>query len=197
MNEKKKEEYIKKIYNVSVEELFKIAKESIIHYLNNRKYPKFEDNSKKGASFVTLFKNKALRGCIGSILPVRPLKTDVSYNAINAAFFDPRFEPLSEEELKNNEKNFEIEISILTPLKKFEGNVKDWINFISKEKPGIFIKKGLYSATFLPDVWKELNDPFEFMNHLSLKAGLGVTDWVDSEKYYYYTFSFKKRWDQI
>jgi len=188
------QEKIEKLYNVSIEELFKIAKESIIFYLKNKKYPKISDNSKKGASFVTLFKNNTLRGCIGSIKAFRPLKHDVAYNAINAAFFDPRFDPLREEELK---ENLEIEISILTPMKKFEGSLRDWINFIAKEKPGVFIKKGLNSATFLPDVWKELTDPFEFMNHLSIKANMKVTDWVESEKYYYYTYSFKKNWKNI
>jgi len=190
----KSKEIVGELYNISVDELFKTAKESILFYLNNKKFPKIEDYSKKGASFVTIFKNGYLRGCIGSVQAIRPLKQDVSINAINAAFSDPRFEPLRGEELK---ENIELEISILTPLKKFEGSIKEWINFISKEKPGILIKKGHYSSTFLPDVWKELNDPFEFMNHLALKAGLKVTDWVDSEKYYYFTYSFKKAWDEI
>jgi len=193
----KKEELVKKEFGVSVDELFKIAKDSILYFLDYQKFPSVEKKGKRAATFVTLFEKGNLRGCIGTITPIRYITEDVSVNAINAAFFDPRFLPLTKEELKENEDNLEIEISILTPMKRFEGSVKEWIEFIEREKPGVFIKKGPFSATFLPDVWKELPDPFEFMNHLSLKAGMSITDWVDAEKYYYYTLSFKKRWKDI
>ena len=197
MAKKDKEKIIEQLYNVSVEDLFKVAKSSIDYYLSFNKWPKVKPIGKEAATFVTLFEKGNLRGCIGSLKAIRPILVDVSVNAINAAFYDPRFTPLTKEELKENEDNFEIEISILSPLKKFEGSVKEWIEFIEKEKPGVFIQKGIYSATFLPDVWKQLPDPFEFMNHLALKAGMNITDWVDSEKFYYYTYVFKRKWKDI
>ncbi len=179
------------------EELFKIAKYSILYYLKNKKEPLIKEKGEKLATFVTLLVNNNLRGCIGSILATRDVYKDVSINAINAAFFDPRFNPLTEEELKRIENDLIIEISILTPMKKFKGNIKEWLNFLKKEKPGVFIKKGFYSATFLPDVWEEIPDEILFMNHLALKAGLRPDEWIDSEKYYYFTKRKKKRWIEI
>jgi AmmeMemoRadiSam system protein A len=179
------------------ENLFKIAKFSILYYLKNKKEPKIKEKGEKLATFVTLFVNNNLRGCIGSILPVRDIYKDVSINAINAAFFDPRFNPLTESELKKVEDDLEIEISILTPMKKFNGSIKEWLEFLKKEKPGVFIKKGFYSSTFLPDVWEDIPDEILFMNHLALKAGLRPEEWVDCEKYYYFTKRKKKKWNEI
>jgi AmmeMemoRadiSam system protein A len=184
-------------FGIKKDSLFEIAKTSILYFLKNKKFPEVIKKGKKAATFVTLFENNELRGCIGSLQAIRAISEDVSINAINAAFFDPRFLPLTEEELEKNKDNIEIEISVLTPMKKFEGSLKEWINFLIREKPGVFIVKDGYSATFLPDVWKQLPDPFDFMNHLAIKAGMNVTDWVEAEKYYYYTISFKKGWNEI
>jgi AmmeMemoRadiSam system protein A len=182
---------------ISWERLFEIAKYSILYYLKYGKEPIIKEKGEKRATFITLFINNNLRGCIGSILPFRDVYKDVSINAINAAFFDPRFNPLTEKELNRIKDLVEIEISLLTPMKKFEGNVKQWLDFLKDKKPGVFIKKGFYSATFLPDVWEEIPDEVLFMNHLALKAGLRPDDWVDSEKYYYFTERRKRKWEDI
>ena len=60
--------------------------------------------------FVTLHKNKKLRGCIGFPKPILPLFEQIITATKAAAFEDSRFEPLEEEELKD----IIIEISILT-----------------------------------------------------------------------------------
>ena len=182
---------------ISWERLFEIAKYSILYYLKYGKEPIIKEKGEKRATFITLFINNNLRGCIGSILPFRDVYKDVSINAINAAFFDPRFNPLTEKELNRIKDLVEIEISLLTPMKKFEGNVKQWLDFLKDKKPGVFIKKSFYSATFLPDVWEEIPDEVLFMNHLALKAGLRPDDWVDSEKYYYFTERRKRKWEDI
>jgi len=106
--------------NMNFDELLKIAKDSIIYFFKNHNFPNIEDHSEKKATFVTLEKNGELRGCIGEIFPVLPIKKSVSRNAINAAFYDPRFFPLSPEETKD----LTIEVSVLSPLKKFEGEVQ-------------------------------------------------------------------------
>jgi uncharacterized protein len=61
-----------------------------------------EEFKKQAACFVTLKKNNELRGCIGSIIPHRSLSEDIKMNGRNAAFEDPRFRPLTPEELTEN-----------------------------------------------------------------------------------------------
>jgi AmmeMemoRadiSam system protein A len=122
-----------------------------------------------GASFVTLTVDDELRGCIGTLEAHRPLAQDVQENAIGAAFRDPRFPPVSADEVDD----LHIEVSVLTtpqPLAYSDGN-----DLLSKLRPlidGVVIEQGWHRATFLPQVWEKLPDPREFMAHLCLKAGL-------------------------
>lgn len=128
----------------------------------------------KRATFVTLTKNGMLRGCIGKLLPQKELYKDVIENTYSAAFSDPRFPQLSRNELGN----ISIEISILDIPKKLEyKDSKDLVIKLQKEKVGVIIQHGLYSATFLPQVREELNTPEEFLSHLCQKAGLDADTW--------------------
>jgi AmmeMemoRadiSam system protein A len=179
--------------NMNFDELLKIAKDSIIYFFKNHNFPNIEDHSEKKATFVTLEKNGELRGCIGEIFPVLPIKKSVSRNAINAAFYDPRFFPLTPEETKD----LTIEISVLSQLKKFEMDYYEFLEFIEKHKPGVYITYNGYSATFLPDVWEQISDPNQFMLELCLKAGINPKYLPFIEKYYYFTEKAKKRWDEI
>ena len=100
-------------------------------------------------TFVTLKINKRLRGCIGNLTSDTPLESAVRRNAINAAFHDPRFAPLSPSELDR----VEIEISILSepqPLKYRGGD--DLIKKLQPHIDGVIIRKDQASATFLPQV---------------------------------------------
>lgn len=130
------------------------------------KYPQLKEQR---ATFVTLNINGNLRGCIGSLLPQRALFEDIVYNAKAAAFKDPRFPPLSQDEFKK----IEIEISILTiptPL-----SYKDTSDLKDKLKigiDGVILKDGPYQATFLPSVWEQLPSFELFFAHLCQKAGL-------------------------
>ena len=129
--------------------------------------------SKRG-TFVTLTKNKQLRGCIGNLLPDKPLAEGVKDNALNAAFSDPRFPALSKEELDQ----IEIEVSLLTEPQPIA--YKDAADLLAKIRPqvdGIIIKKGMHSSTFLPQVWEQLPDKESFLSHLCLKAGLPGDEW--------------------
>ncbi len=128
---------------------------------------------KKGV-FVTLNKRGNLRGCIGHIIGQMPLWEGVRENAINAAFSDPRFPPLSPEELDE----IDIEISVLTeprPLKYT--SVDDLLQKLIPGKHGVIIKKGPYQATFLPQVWEQLPNKEEFLSHLCMKASLPPYEW--------------------
>ncbi len=128
----------------------------------------------KRACFVTLkMKDKPrgsnLRGCIGSILPYRPLIEDVISNAKAAAFDDPRFPPLTPEEFDR----VKIEVSVLTVPEKLEyEDVEDLRRKIRVGIDGVILKLSTHQATFLPSVWEELPDFDLFFAHLCLKAGL-------------------------
>ncbi len=125
-------------------------------------------------TFVTLTKHGMLRGCIGNILPNGSIIESVKRNALNAAFRDFRFPPLTHDELPD----IHIEVSILTLPKRLEYLSAD--DLIQKLQPGVhgvIIKEGMASATFLPQVWEQLPSPEEFLTRLCLKAGLPGNEW--------------------
>lgn len=125
-------------------------------------------------TFVTLTIQGGLRGCIGHIIPQDPLIEGIRVNAINAAFRDPRFRPLTRDEWKR----VKIEISILTDPKPLSySNAKDLLKKLRPGIDGVIIKKGFYQATFLPQVWEQLPRKEDFLNHLCLKAGLDGDAW--------------------
>jgi len=124
--------------------------------------------------FVTLKIKGILRGCIGSLTSSEPLVENVRRNALNAAFQDPRFPPLDPEELAQ----IVIEVSVLTPPETLTYSGSD--DLVSRLRPGIdgvILRKGSASATFLPQVWKQLPRIQDFLSHLCLKAGLAAQAW--------------------
>ena len=129
----------------------------------------YPELAEKRAVFVTLKKNGALRGCIGSILPVRPLIEDVIENARAAAFRDSRFPPLQPDELEE----VTVEISLLTvPQPLPYADVEDLRRKIRPGVDGVIIRLDGRQATFLPSVWEQLPDFDRFFTHLCMKAGL-------------------------
>jgi len=159
---------------------------------------RFPELARKGAVFVTLNKvrggEEILRGCIGSILPTRPLIDDIIYNAKAAAFSDPRFPPLQPEELKN----LEIEISLLSiPVKVEYTDKEDLRRKIIPGKHGVILNLNGRQATFLPQVWEKLPDFDMFFEHLCLKAGLpGNCLDYHPDIYVYTVKEFKKLWNE-
>jgi len=123
--------------------------------------------------FVTLTENKDLRGCIGNIEPGKPLFQAVMDNAISAAYKDPRFDPVSEEEIAH----IHIEISILSLPKKLDfADPKDLLAKLNHDL-GVVLKKSYYTATFLPQVWELLPKKESFLSNLCMKAGLPSDAW--------------------
>jgi AmmeMemoRadiSam system protein A len=171
---------------------FEIAKTSVLYYRKYKSYA-YRKLGRNGASFVTFLINNELRGCIGSILPIRDLGKDIAVNAVNAAFFDPRFYPMTLEELRQST----MEISILSPLKPFKGTPSEFLEYIGKEKPGVYIFSEEGQATFLPDVWDEIPEPLAFMRELSKKAGLDSEAWRNMQLFTYTTESEKRKWTEI
>ncbi|MBL4819710.1 MAG: AmmeMemoRadiSam system protein A [Gammaproteobacteria bacterium] len=141
-----------------------------------------------GAAFVTLHKQKNLRGCVGTLNAHQPLIRDVADNAFAAAFRDTRFPQVSGDELSE----IHIEISVLTPREPITFSCQsELLEAIEPHIDGIVIEDGYYRSTFLPSVWEQLPDRKEFLQHLKLKAGMGKDYWSESIKAFRYrTISF-------
>jgi MEMO1 family protein len=135
-------------------------------------------------TFVTLTINDTLRGCIGSLTADEPITNSVRRNAINAAFHDPRFPPLTQDEARG----IAVEVSVLTEPQLLEyDNPQDLLGKLCPDIDGVIIKKGLSRATFLPQVWEQLPDRQEFLSHLCSKAGLAENCW-EEEALQVYTY---------
>ena len=137
----------------------------------------------KCGAFVSLHKQGRLRGCIGHFGEDVPLYEIVAEMARAAAFEDPRFQPVTHDELDD----LDIEISVLTPMRRIQS-----LDEFQLHKHGIYIKKGYRSGTFLPQVADEVNwTKEEFVGHCSQdKAGLGWDGWKDAELYVYEAIVF-------
>jgi AmmeMemoRadiSam system protein A len=146
--------------------------------------PKSELNEVKG-TFVTLTIDGMLRGCIGQITPTEPISTTVRDNAISAAMHDPRFSMLSAEEFYRAQ----VEISILSkPVQLKYTDHKELFSKIEQGKHGIIIRMEGHSATFLPQVWDDIQTKQEFFTQLCLKARIFPDEWR-SGKLEVYTYT--------
>jgi hypothetical protein len=131
---------------------------------------------KPGASFVTLSSSGVLRGCIGTIKHDRPLALDVQFHAQAAARDDYRFAPVLPEELPQ----IDIEISVLNqphPLRY--KNSQDLLQKLKPGVDGVILMHGVHRGTFLPQVWKRVTCPEQFLDLLCQKACLPPTAWRD------------------
>ena len=154
-----------------------IVRTVIEHKVLNKPVPRFkieeEKLKEKRGAFVTLRTAGQLRGCIGNIRGGRPLHETVVEMAEEAAFHDPRFDPVSRDELEG----LEIEISALTPLQKI-----DRIEEIEVGTHGIYIEKGFLSGLLLPQVATEYGwDRKTFLEQTCWKAGLRRDAWKEKD----------------
>ncbi len=124
-----------------------------------------------GATFVTLELDKNLRGCIGSLIAQRTLLDDVISNAKAAAFEDPRFYPLSQEEF--DYEGFTMEISLLSePIRLEYESIDDLYSKVRPNIDGVILRENSYQATYLPQVWEQLPQVEHFFASLCQKAGM-------------------------
>lgn len=124
--------------------------------------------------FVTLTKDDELRGCIGNVTAGDPLYQAVMQNAENAALHDPRFPPVTADELGR----IHIEISILTePQRLTFRSPEDLLSQLHPPRDGVVLKIGGRGATFLPQVWDQILDKVEFLDRLAQKAGCPPSAW--------------------
>jgi len=158
-------------------QLMEIARTTVECVVKKRQIPEFTPVSgilkEKRGAFVTLKINGELRGCIGYIIPVKPLYETVREVAESAALRDPRFQPVSKAELPQ----LEYEISALSPIRKIT-DVKE----IEVGKHGIIIRRGYSQGLLLPQVATEYGWNREtFLQHTCRKAGLPLDAWKQKD----------------
>ncbi|MCP3682289.1 MAG: AmmeMemoRadiSam system protein A [bacterium] len=166
-----------------VEELLKLARDAVSAVFAKKELKLSEHVKKKFSKeqgvFVSLHKNKELRGCIGFAEPVYPLYNAVIRAATSAAFKDPRFTQLKESEMKE----VKFEISVLTVPELIEvGQPTEYLKRIEIGKDGLIVRYGPYSGLLLPQVAKEWGWNVEqFLENTCTKAGLAPEAWKESK----------------
>lgn len=159
------------------QELRVIARTVLENKARDKPLPEFSPaterlNEPRGA-FVTIYKRGMLRGCIGCTEASDPVYKTVSEMAEAAAFCDPRFRPITEEELPY----LDFEISVLTPLERIRDTSE-----IEVGVHGLMLRKGRCCGLLLPQVATERNwDTKTFLEETCRKAGLPRDAWKDKE----------------
>jgi len=177
---------------IEKKQLLQIARDSIDYWLLRKRYMplgeiNFSDRLKTPCgAFVTLHKDHSLRGCIGRFGETEPLFKIVQEMAVSAAFNDNRFNPVVKEEMES----IDIEISVLTPLKRIHS-----IDDFELGKQGIYIKKDFRSGTFLPQVAHGTNwSKEEFLGHCARdKVGIGWDGWKTADLFTYEALLFGEK----
>ena len=163
--------------------LMKIAADSIEHGLAHGGPKKIDaadyapQLQEKRACFITLKRGGRLRGCIGSTLAHRALAVDAAENGYGAAFRDPRFKGLKEDEIAG----LELSVSVLS--RPFAMTIADEADLLDQLRPGVdglIIEDQGKRALFLPTVWEGLPRPDAFLHRLKLKAGFAADHWSET-----------------
>jgi hypothetical protein len=142
------------------------------------------------ATFVTLRLRGDLRGCVGSIEARRPLVEDVRQNALAAAFQDPRFPPLELREWPG----ITVEVSLLSPPEPLPcASEAEALRLLRPGIDGVVFEYDGHRSTFLPQVWEQLPDPRDFLDHLRRKAGLPDGFWAPGVRLSRYGV---QKWDE-
>lgn len=157
--------------------LLTIARKTIEEYVRTGRVPDFDPLTERlkenRGVFVTLHKRGELRGCIGYVVPIKPLYLATRDMAISAATDDPRFLPVRANELAE----IDIEITALSPLER----VFDPESVIVG-KHGLVIRKGFNSGVFLPQVPVEQGwTRNEYLENVCRKAGLPPNAYKDKD----------------
>jgi AmmeMemoRadiSam system protein A len=137
-----------------------------------------------GATFVTLYRGEVLHGCMGSLEAHSRLSEDVACNAVSAALRDPRAVPLDLADVQD----LTVEVSVLSPLQRIP--CTDKASAIAALRPyedGVLLRRGRSQGTFLPQVWKSIPDPRQFLAELRMKARLPTDSWESDLEVYRYS----------
>lgn len=177
--EAKEESQAEQLDEPAQKELLALARQTLVSYLEKGEAPAVKVESpalqEPHGAFVTLrTKEGQLRGCIGTFEANDPLWQVVQKMAVSAATQDPRFVPVTRQELDW----LKIEISVLSPRKKIQSPEE-----IILGKHGVWLERGGRSGVFLPQVATETGwSKEEFLSQLcSQKAGLPRDCWRESD----------------
>ena len=162
--------------------LVELAKESVKHFLESGEKLEIPDDhplelEEKYGVFVTLNKNDDLRGCIGYAEPIETVLQATIDVAIAAAFNDPRFPQVSDEEYPN----LDFEVTVLTkPEMIIVAHPDQYFEEIEIGVDGLIIQKGYSRGLLLPQVAVEnAFDTETFLEHTCMKAGISADSWMD------------------
>jgi len=152
--------------------LLRLARQALEEGVRHHRLPDLEDPeaflAENCGAFVTLHKGRHLRGCIGYVEPAKPLGRTVQECAQAAALRDPRFEPVTADELPS----LRVEISVLSPLEEVPPHQ------IQVGKHGLLVSRGFQRGLLLPQVAVEHKwDRDKFLEEACLKAGLPRDGW--------------------
>ncbi|MBD3309102.1 AmmeMemoRadiSam system protein B [candidate division KSB3 bacterium] len=151
----------------------KYVKEQETYQPDVQHFSQFPRLTEPRGAFVTLTKQGALRGCIGNLIGQQPLYLTVRDNAIKAAAQDPRFPPVTPEELAA----IEVSVSVLDPPRLLHvSQPEEYLTHLTPQD-GVILVCGTQSATYLPQVWEQLPQPREFLRRLCLKGGATPDCW--------------------
>jgi AmmeMemoRadiSam system protein A len=172
-----------------------LAEASIRWGLRHRAAPKVDDLQIEGvpsgrrATFVSLYVEDELNGCMGQLEPNRPLADDIASNAYGAAFRDPRFPPPREEHVDR----LSLEVSILSALESLSVTTRqETKEAVEPGRHGVVLRRGSSRGTFLPSVWQKCPDPDRFLDALMEKAGIERGSWSsDIDVFRYEVHSFE------
>jgi AmmeMemoRadiSam system protein A len=152
--------------------LLLLARDAIAAHLSGLPAPAVAPSpitERRAGVFVSLHRGEALRGCIGHIEPDHPLSRAITSSAIAAASTDPRFAPVTLEELSH----LHIELSILGPLERIGGVAE-----IEIGRHGLLVESGWKRGLLLPQVAVEWGwDAEVFLSQTCHKAGLPPDAW--------------------
>ena len=162
--------------------LVDLSKKSIEYYLKNQEIMKKPDDypielDENLGVFVTLNKNNNLRGCIGYAEPIKSAIEATIEVAVAAAFNDPRFKEITE----NEYEELDLEVTVLTKPEIIEdADYKQYLDEIEIGRDGLIIQKGFAKGLLLPQVAEEnAFDIEEFLEHTCMKAGISADSWKD------------------
>lgn len=157
-----------------------LARQTIEAYVRTGRFPDLPENlpdeirQRQGACFVSLHHQGNLRGCIGTLEASREsLALEIQANAISAATRDPRFNPLSLEELDD----LEVSVDVLSPAEKIHS-----IEDLDPQRYGVIVSLGYRRGVLLPNL--EGIDTAEAQVDIARrKAGIGPNEAYDLERF--------------
>ena len=132
------------------DEYVKLARMTVEHYARTGELPKIPEDTpselknRRAGVFVSIHKKGELRGCIGTIGPTEPsIAQEIICNAVSASSRDPRFDPITEDELES----LEINVDVLGEPEQIES-----MSELDVKRYGVIVSCGFKRGLLLPDL---------------------------------------------